>query len=354
MIDSPIIFKEGKYSKKDIDKFINSNNILEKIDLYALQINELFKIKNPKLLFDKDFEKERQNFATKKLRDKNNGDYIFYPWNKKFIHSVSEEEYFLLRTNRNRELITLSEQKKLYNSCIAIAGLSIGSSFATALSYQGIANNLTLADFDTLDTTNLNRIRANLTDVGREKIKILAEQIYAIDPYANLRFFENGIDDSLIDSFISTPRPKIIFDAIDDLKMKIKLRLKAREKGICVLMVTNLGDSALIDVERYDLSPNIKLFNGRIGDFPEKILKDKITKQEENKYVLGIVGKENIPQKALTSVSNIGKTLVGRPQLATTVFTTGAIAAIISRKIILGEKVNSGRKLVSFDEVFIP
>lgn len=65
-----------------------------------------------------------------------------------------------------------------------------------------------------------------------------------------------------------------------------------------------------------------------------------------------MVGKENIPTRALQSVREINKTLVGRPQLSSTVAISGALASYLSRRIILGKKLPSGRKRISLNEIF--
>ena len=65
--------------------------------------------------------------------------------------------------------------------------------------------------------------------------------------------------------------------------MKMKLRFEARKKKIPLIMLTNLQDSVLIDIERYDQEDNLPIFNGRIGDLEEKILSSDISKEDEKK-----------------------------------------------------------------------
>jgi len=330
------IFYQGKYKERDIDSFIEKIQPNEVVDLVENQFVELAKVKNPS--------------KPKLIQTK--GDWIYFPWSKTLIHNVSERDYFTIRTNRNREIITIPEQKKLYQSCVAIFGMSIGGNMAASLSYQGIAQQMKLADFDTLETSNLNRLQSRLSDVGKKKIDIVARRIYEINPYQKLYLFSKGINDKNLDKFYSRPRPNVVIDAIDDLKMKIKLRLRARDLKIPVLMVTNLGDRVLIDVERFDLNNKLPLFHGLIGKTPEDILKKKkINSEDEQKLVVGLVGIENIPPKTLESVKLVGKTLVGRPQLMSTVTTSTGIATLLVRKLLLGEKLISGRKLIKFDEL---
>ena len=64
-----------------------------------------------------------------------------------------------------------------------------------------------------------------------------------------------------------------------------------------------------------------------------------------------MVGRDNVPKRAVESIKEIGKTLVGRPQLMNTVTVASGIALFLARKIALGEKIKSGRILFKFDDL---
>ena len=134
--------------------------------------------------------------------------------------------------------------------------------------------------------------------------------------------------------------------------MKILIRKEAQELKIPVVMLTSIGDSVMIDVERYDLEPEVKIFNGLVDEKDiEDILSKKVSKEEVNKYVVSIVGSQNIPEKVKDSLKEIGKTLSGRPQLMSTVTVASGLAVFIARKIALGEKVPSGRSIFNFEDI---
>jgi len=295
----------------------------------------------------------QNNFVKESVKDRDlRGDWIYYSWRNSLVHIISENDYFELRTNRNRNLITKEEQKKLRNATFAFVGLSIGSSGLESLVYSGVGKKFVVSDFDTLETSNLNRIKATLLDVGTSKLEIAIRKALEIDPYLKFIKYEDGLTEENCDDFINE-KTNVIFEAIDSLKMKIILRQKARERKIPVVMFTNLGDGVMVDIERYDLDKSTPLFNGKIEEeILASILKDKITKENINKYVLQMVGLENIPQKAIESVQLIGKELVGRPQLAGTVGISGSLAAYIARKVILGENIPSGRFMFPLEKIF--
>lgn len=334
---------------KDLKRFKKNNPFWEVHDIYKDQLNELFEVNYPQLINTSNFEKKRTEFISKK---KNGGEWIYFPWSGQLIHSVNRKDYYLLRTNRNRNLITKEEQKKLNDFAIGVVGLSVGGNMAVSLAYQGIANSMKLADFDSLATTNLNRVRAGIHHIGLPKTDIIAQQIYEINPYANLKLYPKGLTKNNLDDFVNgNPKPKLLFEIIDDFEMKIRLRLKAKSKGIAVVMLTNLGDSILVDIERYDLDRKLSLFNGLLGKIPEEILGKPISKSDKIKYAVEIVGKKNISQRALQSLSEINKTLVGRPQLSSTVTVASGIASFLTRLLALGQSLPSGRQLISLDKI---
>jgi hypothetical protein len=338
----PIILSEKTKTR------IRSRAIFQRIDIYKRQCEELFEITNPALINNPSYKEILSRYIS---RRKGKGVWIYFPWNGTLLHTVPENEYNLLRTNRNKNLITQQEQVILSDACIGFAGLSVGSSVATTLAYQGIGTSMKLAEFDVLSTTNLNRMRAIMKDVGKPKIDIVANALYDINPFLRLTFYPQGMTTRNLPSFIhSHPKPDLIFEIIDDFEMKIRLRLEARKAKIPVIMMANLGDSVLIDIERYDVNPKLPLFNGVIGNLPETILEHP--DEDKHKYAVAIVGKENVPKRALESVMEIGKTLVGRPQLGSTVTTAAGLAAYLARTILLKDNLPSGRYRITFSDLF--
>ncbi len=353
-MEFPIILTEGTYTQEDLDSLIKNNDVVKTIDIYAQQMTEYFEISNPALKGSAGLVAVAKKYVDGILSKKKLiGSWIYYPWSKILVHSIAEDKYFELRTNRNKNLIDAKEQEKLYNLSIGVLGLSIGSSMAISLAYSAIAGHMKLADFDTLSTSNLNRLKAKISDVGRKKIEICAEQMFEINPYQKLKLFENGVDKNSLDNFLAEgTRLGLIFEAIDDFETKIRLRMAARNLGIPVIMLTNLGDSLLIDVERYDKDKTTPILNGLIDQsVVEEILSGRCSEADKNRFAVQIVGVENVPQRAMDSLKEIGQSLVGRPQLMSTVTVGGGLASFLARKIALGEDLPSGRKIIKWDEL---
>ncbi len=316
------------------------------VDIYQRQLEELYRINNPSASAD---EYSQQNEEGHHV----SGIWIYYPWRNTLLHCVDEDALFTLRTNRNRELISIAQQKQLANAIVGVAGMSVGAGIAVAMAYSGIAQHIKLADFDTLDTSNLNRLRESLLDVGRPKIELAAERIYEINPFARPDMFGEGLTDANIGSFFDDPKLSIVIDEIDDFKMKVHLRLRARDLRIPLIMFTSLGDNILVDVERYDRQPDAPLFNGLLGNIDEEILsKDQLSPDDIKKYSIKLVGQQYIPTAALRSVLEIGHSLVGRPQLYSTIAVDGGLATYVVRRLILNETMPSGRYFIQFAQLF--
>ena len=349
-MDKPVILFEGTYTMHDVEKLRKTKRIWRENDLFLGQIAELYEATYPSPV-DRPL-KEAFIVGKAAVYNSNGGNWIYFPWNGHLIHTIKEDDYFFLRTFRNRYLVSEKEQDLLAKAHVGFLGLSIGAHFALSMAYSGIGNTYSLAEHDRLDTTNLNRLPAALWDVGRDKLEIMSENLYSINPYVALRTFSKGMTEKLlVEFFASDAKPDIVFEAVDDFKMKILLRVAARQARVPVVMLTNLGDSMLIDIERFDIDAHLPLFNGAIGDVPERILQSEVSELDKVKRAMEIVGIEHLSSRILKTLSHIGKTVTGRPQLYSTVSMGGGIATLLAREILLGHEVPSGRKKISFDKL---
>ena len=114
-------------------------------------------------------------------------------------------------------------------------------------------------------------------------------------------------------------------------------------------MATDLGDDVLLDVERFDLDPNLPLFHGLV-DGLEELLTKEVSRREWLKYATSIVGSKNASLRMQQSLLKIGTKLVTQPQLGGTALMSGVVAAYAVRQLALSEKLRSGRTLISLDQ----
>lgn len=321
-------------------------------DAFQNQIKELFLIENPSFGANKESAFSSKEFQDFKDKNSENFIHIYYPWKNCLVKSVKKEDLFSLLTNRNKNIITEEEQKKLADFTVAITGLSVGGNIASTLIHNGFSQKIKLADFDTLDTTNLNRVRYGLCDIGDRKIDILSRELYETNPFLEIEDFSQGLSKENLANFVSSSN--LIFEIIDDFEMKILLRQEAKKQGVPVVMPTSLGDSVLFDIERYDTEPETKIFNGMVEEeILKRIVAGEISEEDKKEYAIKIVGKDNLPERLIESVKEINKSLVGRPQLIGTISVAAGLSSFIARKIALGEELKSTRKLVKFNSLIV-
>ncbi len=336
------------------ESLLTSGAIKQVSDDYEEEQRELFGIKNPSRVYAPGFEEVFQEHfrslsALKPLS--HHGRWVYFPWRYLATHILSEEEYHLVRTARNQNLITKEEQKKFYNATIGIAGLSVGSSVAFAIALGGGGKKMKLADMDFLALSNTNRVLAGADRLGMLKVEMAARTIYEINPYTELELYSEGLTPENIEDFFKCL--DIIIDEIDNLALKYLIREQAKKHRVAVVMAADNGDNAVVDVERYDLTPNMPFFHGRMGEVSYEMLKS-LDKFGIGKMITKLVGPENVTERMQQSLLEMGKTIVSWPQLGGAALVNGAAVAYCVRKILSGQPLETSRALVSLDEKLVP
>lgn len=348
----PEIYKSFQDYKNKYFKRKENKTDHEVCDTLHLQVADLIKLENPTRAKDHDFLKLKKEEFYKKHNQEDYGNWVFYPWRKMVCRLLPEKEFIAVRTVRNKYKITQKEQDVLQQKKVGIVGLSVGQSVAMNLAMERIVGELRLADFDHLELSNLNRLRSSVFEIGMLKTHIIAREIAEIDPYLNIRTFDEGITKDNIDEFIGAGNKQLdlIIDECDSLDIKILLRKKAKEKGIPVIMETS--DKGMIDIERYDVNPGYNLFHGKIDNGEiNAILDGRLNNLEILNVVKNILDEKTMSDALKESLTEIGKTITTWPQLASAVSLGGGVAAIAARKIFLNHSLKSGRYFVDVDNI---
>ncbi len=277
------------------------------------------------------------------------GVWVYYPWSRRLVHMLDKDEFIQVRTNRNQYKITRQEQQILSTKTIGIIGLSVGQSIALTLAMERGFGELRLTDFDTLELSNLNRIRAGVHNLGVPKVVITAREIAEIDPFLNVHCFFDGLTEENMESFfIGNGKLDLLVDECDGLDIKILARYKARELRIPVLMDTS--DRGMLDVERFDLEPDRPLLHGTIDNVDPKTIRDLST-EDKIPVMLQMLGIENISLRAKASMLEVEQTINTWPQLASSVTLGGAVGTDVCRRILLDQFHESGRYYIDLDEL---
>ncbi|MDP2926609.1 MAG: ThiF family adenylyltransferase [bacterium] len=349
----PVFYDPRKNNfQKEIADLKRENHGLVVIDRLRTQIEELFLLRNPKLRFAGNEERQKGlKIFLAELPAVKAGVWVYFPWQNQLVTFLKEPLHQELRTARNVYLISKKEQKKFYRARIGILGLSIGSQAALTLTMTGGAKYLKLADPDEISGSNLNRIRSPFSDLGVNKAVAVARQILGINPYSRFRVYPKGLTEQNLNEFLLKPKLDLLIEEMDNLYLKIKLREKAREARIPVIMATDNGDNIIIDVERYDLNPHYSILHGRLGKLKADDLKN-INPTELSKITARIAGAEIATLRMIESVAEVGKTIYSWPQLGNAATLCGGVLTYVARKIILGEKIKEGRIDFNADRLF--
>jgi hypothetical protein len=349
-LHKPIILRlENPEDKATFDGLFTDDKITFVCDEMYPQLQELIKCKNPSIQIA---EEEYPELINKHLAGKEiaaYGVWVYYPWNQRLVHLLDEDEFIEVRTNRNRNKITTEEQNQLKTKKIGIVGLSVGQSIALTIAMERTCGELRLADFDTAELSNLNRIRTGVHNLGLNKTVIAAREILEIDPFLNVKIFPEGLHEDNIDEFfLGGDKLDLFIEVCDGLDLKITSRFKAREYQIPVVMDTN--DRGMIDVERFDLDPSRPIFHGLAEGLNPDSIKN-LTNEEKIPYILKMVGAETMSPRLKASMLEVKKSINTWPQLASSVTLGGAATTDVSRRILLDQFRDSGRYYVDLDEI---
>lgn len=313
------------------------------------QLKELIRAKEPQRQFTPDALNAAVQAHLAGLDMLMYGVWVHYPWNGKLVHLLDEAEFAMVRTDRNRNKITRDEQQLLAGKRVGVIGLSVGQSVSLTLALERSFGEIRLADFDTLELNNLNRIRSGVHEMGNLKVVNTAREIAELDPFLKVTIFPEGLTQANMDRFFTEGgNLDLLIEECDSVDIKILARQKARALGIPVVM--DMSDRGCMDVERFDLEPDRPLMHGWIDHLDLEAAGRPMTNEEKIPYMLPIVGTETLSTRMKASMIEMGETISTWPQLASSVTLGGAMTADVHRRIMLGQFTASGRWYVDLDE----
>jgi nitroreductase len=230
-----------------------------------------------------------------------------------------------------------------------VVGLSVGQTVALTLALERSFGELRLADFDSVDLSNLNRIRAGIHSLNLPKVCVTTREIAEIDPYLKVTVFSEGINSGNVEAFLlSGGKLDVVVEECDSLDIKILIRHHARRHRIPVIMDTS--DRGMLDIERFDLDPVRPIFHGLAADLDPAMLHG-LTAGQKAPYVLRILGSDSLSTRARASMIEIDQTISTWPQLGSAVAQGGGAAAHVARRVALGQIEDSGRFFLDIDGI---
>ncbi len=348
----PLFFKLiDPKQKRDFETLIQTTENLQVFDHIRSQVEELIKCLQPTIVFlpPSELIKAVDNEFQGKSTDEY-GVWVYYPWCAKIVHLLDEQEFTIVRTNRNKHKITALEQEQLANKKIGVMGLSVGQSVSLTLAMERSFGELRIADFDELDLSNINRIRTGVQNLKIKKTVIVAREIAEIDPFLKVVCFDDGINANNLTAFLEeNGKLDLLIDECDSFDVKINARKKAKLLGIPVLMEGS--DRGTIDIERFDLEPERLVLHGMVEHLDMEKYGTLTTMDEQIPYITAVTGVETLSPRMKGSAIEIMSTISTWPQLASAVTYGGGITADLARKIVLGNLNVSGRFFLDLDEL---
>lgn len=172
--------------------------------------------------------------------------------------------------SRNIGIFTQSEQDRLRDSTIAIAGAGgVGGLLAERLIRVGVGH-LKIVDPEAFEESNLNRqFSSSMLNLGKNKAEEVFAQIKDINPQAKIYYSKTGITTEN-DASLLVNDCDLVIDEMDFglFKESILLQRAARRRGIYYIFTSAIGFGALIAIfdpqgltlEEYDnLPPDVDL-----------------------------------------------------------------------------------------------
>ncbi|MFC4125758.1 Rv1355c family protein [Nocardia rhizosphaerae] len=270
--------------------------------------------------------------------------WVYYPWRHSLVAILGPAAFRAIRLDRNRNKLTRDEQRRLAELTIGVVGQSVGHSVAFTLALEASCGRLRLADFDSIELSNLNRVPGGLFDVGVNKSVVTARRIAELDPYLPVEIWTAGVRADTADEFLDGL--SLVVEECDSLDIKFAVREAARRRQLPLLMDTS--DRGLFDVERYDLEPGRVPFHGLLGETTGAQLAGLETRAKAP-HVLRILDPGQLSARMAASLAEIGETVTTWPQLGGEVQLGAAIVTAAVRRIGLGGKLSSGRTRVDLE-----
>lgn len=154
-----------------------------------------------------------------------------------------------------RTELLLGEEKlaRLKRAHVLVVGLGGVGAYAAEMVARAGVGRMTIADADTVNTTNINRQLVALhSTVGRQKADVLAERLRDINPGIELTIVNRYIRDEETYRLLDAARYDYVVDAIDTLSPKLALIAAALERRLP--LVSSMGAGAKMDPTKLEIA----------------------------------------------------------------------------------------------------
>lgn len=136
------------------------------------------------------------------------------------------------RFRRTAQLLGAKCFQQLQKSRVTVVGLGAVGGYAVEGLVRAGVSHLRIVDFDTVQTSNINRqIIALESTLGRIKAEVMKDRILEINPDCEVETLPLFASEETLDEIL-TPAPHLLIDAIDSLNPKTQLLHSAYQRNI--------------------------------------------------------------------------------------------------------------------------
>lgn len=191
---------------------------------------------------------------------------------------------------RTELLIGKENLNKLQHSHIIVFGVGgVGGFAIEALVRSGIGE-ISIADFDTVDLTNLNRqIIATQNSIGKLKTSVMKDRLFSINPNVIVHEFPEKFSMENSDLFFKDKKYDYIVDAIDLVTSKLALAEIA--KNLSIPIISSMGTGNKIEPTMLEVADINKTSVCPLARVMRKELKNRGIKK------LKVVYSKELPRK---------------------------------------------------------
>jgi hypothetical protein len=241
------------------------------------------------------------------------------------------QSFYAELTSRNRGLIAPEVQLALRKARFVVAGCgSTGGAVLMPLVRTG-AEDLVLLDPGEYELNNLNRQDASLADINRNKARVSADRLLAVNPYCAIEVHEEGVEPASISGIMR--EGDLVFDAIDvttqeGISAKLALHKAAVTKRLTVITAYDIAATQFIEI--FDYRHLREPLGGRVKNpaaGPEAVLRSLIPPFALPREIFAVL------------LARRRDANMGFPQLAMTSTFLGALAVEIVLRLLAGKPV---------------
>jgi molybdopterin-synthase adenylyltransferase len=181
--------------------------------------------------------------------------------------TTDEAEFYAGLTTRNAGVVDRATQDALRTARVLVAGCgSIGGAAVEPLARLGVRT-FRLADPGEYELNNLNRQNATAADLGRNKAEVAADRVRAINPYARVTAYPDGVTGESVAEL--TGDVDVIVDGVDvttmsGLRAKYLLHQHALARRLPLLTGWDMAGAQY--VRCYDYRRLRRPFDGRLTE----------------------------------------------------------------------------------------